>query len=97
MRISTPPKYIVCSDLPAAAILVRSHLPCSQIPPSNPSQWKISTPLPEPATLSRVKIFKWKRLEQRAKVAPREPLLLVDASAYIFRAYYSMPPLRGEL
>jgi len=27
------------------------------------------------------------------KVAPREPLLLVDASAYIFRAYYSMPPL----
>ena len=28
-----------------------------------------------------------------AKDGEREPLLLIDASAYIFRAYYSMPPM----
>lgn len=28
-----------------------------------------------------------------AGTANRDPLLLVDASAYIFRAYYAMPPL----
>ena len=43
-------------------------------------------------------IKKEKELEknQNKRKIPRDPLLLVDASAYIFRAYYSMPPLHRQ-
>lgn len=33
---------------------------------------------------------------RKNKLGVRDPLVLVDASAYIFRAYYSMPPLHRQ-